>query len=86
MLVLVVSLELLVEKRSLVVENSRLVVAHLELDLVGLVLVEVDQELLLFEVVALAGQVVVGYCMELEVVGQVGVVELVLVAAIELVG
>ena len=73
MLVLVVSLELLV-------------VAHLELDLVGLVLVEVDQELLLFEVVALAGQFVVGYCMELEVVGQVEVVELVLVAAVELVG
>jgi hypothetical protein len=71
MLVLVVSLELLV-------------VAHLELDLVGLVLVEVDQELLLIEAVALSGQVVVGYCMELEVVGQVGVV--VLVAAIELVG
>jgi hypothetical protein len=78
MLVLVVSLELLVEQRSF------LVVAHLVGLVVGLVLVEVDQELLLFEVVALSGQVVVEYCMELEVVGQVGVV--VLVAAIELVG
>jgi hypothetical protein len=79
MLVLVVSLELLVEQRSF------LVVAHLVGLVVGLVLVEVDQELLrMVEVVALAGQVVVGYCMELEVVGQVGVVEL--VAAIELVG
>lgn len=64
MLVLVVSLELLV-------------VARLELDFVGLVLVEVDQELLLIEAVALSGQVVVGCCMELEVVGQVGVVVLV---------
>jgi hypothetical protein len=79
MLVLVVSLELLVEQRSF------LVVAHLVGLVVGLVLVEVDQELLrMVEVVALAGQVVVGYCMELEVVGQVGVVEL--VAAVELVG
>jgi hypothetical protein len=82
MLVLVVSLELLVEQRSLVVAHLELdlvglvlvevdqelllfeVVAHLELDLVELVLVEVDQQLLL-EVVALSGQVVVEYCMEL---------------------
>jgi hypothetical protein len=70
MLVLVVSLELLV-------------VAHLERSkvvglVVGLVLVEVDQELLrMVEVVALAGQVVVGYCMELEVVELLAAVELV---------